>query len=95
MDTVVGGRASPVFGGGLSRRWYAVVLHRAPGLGALSLLVGTRDALEAGCIFMLVSLGVVVVAGLARYGPGALTPSAKEGGDGDLHPHPRSERPEN
>ncbi len=38
------------------------------------LLVGTRDALEAGCVFMLISLGFVVVVSLARYGPGALTP---------------------
>ena len=38
------------------------------------LLVGTRDALEAGCIFMLVSLGVVIVVGLAHHGLGALTP---------------------
>ena len=38
------------------------------------LLVGTRDALEAGCIFMLVPLGVVIVVGLAHHGPGAPAP---------------------
>lgn len=38
------------------------------------LLVGTRDALDTGCVFMLVSLGVVVVVGLARHGTGALLP---------------------
>jgi len=37
-------------------------------------LVGARNALEAGCIFMLISLGVVVVVDLARHGPGALLP---------------------
>lgn len=36
------------------------------------LLVGTRDVLDSGCGFMLISLGIVV--GLARYGPGALLP---------------------
>ena len=38
------------------------------------LLVGTRDALEAGCVFMLISLGIVVVVGLARYDPDTLLP---------------------
>ena len=37
-------------------------------------LVGTRDVLEAGCVFMLISLGIVVVVALARYGQGALLP---------------------
>ncbi|MGI8860656.1 MAG: hypothetical protein ACR2HO_10985 [Rubrobacteraceae bacterium] len=40
----------------------------------LPALVGTRDALDAGHIFMLISLGTVVVVGLARYGPDALSP---------------------
>jgi len=32
------------------------------------LLVGSRNALDAGCVFMLVSLGIVVVVDLAQYG---------------------------
>ena len=38
------------------------------------LLVGFRNALDAGCAFMLISLGVVVVVGVAQYGLGALFP---------------------
>ena len=37
-------------------------------------LVGLRNTLDAGCSFMLISAGVVVVVELARYGPGSLLP---------------------
>jgi len=32
-------------------------------------LVGVRSTLDAGCAFMLISIGVVVVVGLAQAGP--------------------------
>jgi hypothetical protein len=32
-------------------------------------VVGSRNVLDAGCFFMLVSLGIVVVVDVARYGP--------------------------
>jgi hypothetical protein len=32
-------------------------------------VVGPRNVLDAGCFFMLVSLGIVVVVDVARYGP--------------------------
>jgi hypothetical protein len=35
-------------------------------------LVGTRSVVEAGCAFMLISAGVLVVVGLAQNGPGPL-----------------------
>ena len=35
-------------------------------------LVGFRNTLDAGCAFMLISVGVVVVVELARNGPGSL-----------------------
>ena len=38
------------------------------------LLVGFRNALDAGCVFMLISLGVVVVVGVAQNGLDALFP---------------------
>ncbi len=38
------------------------------------LLVGFRNALDAGCAFMLISLGVVVVVGVAQNGLGVLLP---------------------
>jgi uncharacterized membrane protein len=37
------------------------------------LLVGLRNTLDAGCAFMLISLGVVVVVEVAQNGPGSLT----------------------
>ena len=37
-------------------------------------LVGFRHTLDAGCVFMLISLGVMIVVGLAQYGPGYLLP---------------------
>jgi hypothetical protein len=36
------------------------------------MLVGIRNTLDAGCAFMLISVGVVVVVQLARNGPGSL-----------------------
>ena len=38
------------------------------------LLVGCRSTLDAGCAFMLISLGVVVVVDVAQNGPGSLFP---------------------
>ena len=38
----------------------------------LPAVVGPRNALDAGCFYMLVSLGIVVVVDVARYGPIAL-----------------------
>ncbi len=38
------------------------------------LLVGFRNALDAGCAFLLISLGVVVVVGVAQNGLDALSP---------------------
>jgi hypothetical protein len=37
-------------------------------------LVGLRNVLEAGCTFMLISVGVLVVVGVAQHGPGYLLP---------------------
>jgi hypothetical protein len=38
----------------------------------LPAVVGLRNVLDAGCLFMLVSLGVVVVVDVAHHGPGSL-----------------------
>ena len=38
------------------------------------LLVGFRNTLDAGCAFMLISLGVVIVVGVAQNGLGVLFP---------------------
>ena len=38
----------------------------------LPAVVGFRNVLDAGCLFMLVSLGIVVVVDVALHGPGAL-----------------------
>ncbi len=38
------------------------------------LLVGFRNALDAGCAFMLISLGGVVIVGVAQNGLGVLLP---------------------
>ena len=35
----------------------------------LPVLVGLRNGLDAGCFYMLISLGIVVVVDAARYGP--------------------------
>jgi hypothetical protein len=35
----------------------------------LPAIVGPRNVLDAGCFYMLVSLGIVVVVDVARYGP--------------------------
>jgi uncharacterized membrane protein len=40
----------------------------------LPLLVGFRNTLDAGCAFMLISLGVMVVVEVAQNGPGSLIP---------------------
>lgn len=37
-------------------------------------LVGLRNTLDAGCTFMLIAVGVVVVVELARSGPSSLLP---------------------
>jgi hypothetical protein len=37
-------------------------------------LVGVRRTLDAGCAFMLISIGVLVVVELAQNGPGSLMP---------------------
>ena len=38
------------------------------------MLVGFRNTLDAGCAFMLISLGVAMVVGIAENGPGYLLP---------------------
>ena len=38
------------------------------------MLVGFRNTLDAGCAFMLISLGVAMVVGIAEDGPGYLLP---------------------
>jgi hypothetical protein len=35
----------------------------------LLVVVGLRNVLDAGCLYMLISLGIVVVVDVARYGP--------------------------
>ena len=35
----------------------------------LTVVVGLRNVLDAGCFYMLISLGIVVVVEVARYGP--------------------------
>jgi hypothetical protein len=35
----------------------------------LPAVVGPRNVLDAGCFYMLISLGIVVVVDVARYGP--------------------------
>ena len=60
----------------------SVVLGSGMGLFATMLvawvlfpvLVGLRNVLEAGCAFMLISVGVLVVVGVAQHGPGYLLP---------------------
>jgi hypothetical protein len=37
-------------------------------------LVASRNVLDAGCAFMLISVGILVVVGVAQHGPGYLTP---------------------
>lgn len=37
-------------------------------------LVGIRDTLDAGCVFKLIALGLVMMVGLARNGPSSLVP---------------------
>jgi hypothetical protein len=37
-------------------------------------LVGFRNVLEAGCAFMLISVGILAVVGVAQHGPGYLLP---------------------
>ena len=37
-------------------------------------LVGLKNVLEAGCAFMLISVGILVVVGAAQHGPGSLLP---------------------
>ena len=37
-------------------------------------LVGLKNVLEAGCAFMLISVGILVVVGAAQHGPGYLLP---------------------
>ena len=38
----------------------------------LPVVVGLRSVLDAGCLFMLLSLGIVVVVDVANHGPGSL-----------------------
>ena len=38
----------------------------------LPAVVGLRSLLDAGCLFMLVSLGIVVIVDVAHHGPGSL-----------------------
>jgi len=38
----------------------------------LPAVVGPRNILDAGCFYMLISLGIVVVVDVARYGPSSL-----------------------
>ena len=35
----------------------------------LPVVVGLRNVLDAGCFYMLISLGIIVVVDVARYGP--------------------------
>jgi hypothetical protein len=35
----------------------------------LPVVVGLRNILDAGCFYMLISLGIIVVVDVARYGP--------------------------
>ena len=42
--------------------------------GLLPLVVGLDNVLEAGCAFMLISVGVLVVVGVAQHGVGYLLP---------------------
>ncbi len=37
-------------------------------------LVASRNVLDAGCAFMLISVGILVVVGVAQHGPGCLIP---------------------
>jgi hypothetical protein len=37
-------------------------------------LVASRNVLDAGCAFMLISVGILVVVGVAQHGPGYLIP---------------------
>lgn len=40
----------------------------------LPFVVGIKNVLDAGCAFMLITIGILLVVGLARYGPGYLLP---------------------
>jgi hypothetical protein len=37
-------------------------------------LVASRNVLDAGCAFMLISVGILVVVSVAQHGPGYLIP---------------------
>ncbi len=51
----------------------AVFLYAVVGAWlALTAIVGHRNVLDAGCFFMLLVVGVVVVVDLATIGPGSL-----------------------
>ena len=41
---------------------------------ALAVIVGPRNLLDAGCFFMLLVVGVVLIVDLASNGPGSLLP---------------------
>jgi hypothetical protein len=49
------------------------------------MLVGIRNTLEAGCAFMLISLGVVMVVGLAQNGPATCSLRSSPTGLQPLH----------
>jgi len=40
----------------------------------LAVIVGLRNVLDAGCAFMLLVVGVILVVDLATHGPGSLLP---------------------
>ena len=60
---------SVVFGSGLAL--FATMLVA---WALLPVIVGLKNVLEAGCAFMLISVGVLVVVGVAQHGPGILMP---------------------
>ena len=41
---------------------------------SLAVIVGPRNVLDAGCVYMLVVVGVILVVDLATNGPGSLFP---------------------
>jgi len=51
---------------GAEAAFFSTILAAWP---ILTVVVGFRNVLDAGCFYMLISLGIVVVVDVARYGP--------------------------
>ena len=60
---------SVIFGSGM-----ALFVTMVVAWSLFPVLVAFRNVLDAGCAFMLISVGILVVVGVAQHGPGYLIP---------------------